>query len=134
MLSHDGQQVRGWITGQDVLHAVGERVAASPPEIERGALAAEFATDDPETQVHVPTTPLHGYRIVEVTIDPSSPARGHRVGDIELPAGAVLVAVSEDGHLVAPRDEIHLRTGDQMILLAPAPSEEGEDDVSESAP
>ena len=134
VLSHDGEQVRGWITGQDVLHAVGERVAASPPEIERGALAAEFATHDPETQVHVPTTPLHGYRIVEVTIDPSSPARGHRVGDIELPAGAVLVAVSEDGHLVAPRAEIHLRIGDQMILLAAAPSEEGEDDVSESAP
>jgi chloride channel protein, CIC family len=133
VLSDDGQQVRGWITAQDVLHAVGERVAASPPEIERGALAAEFATDDPETQVHVPTTPLRGFRIVEVTIDPSSPARGRRVGDIELPAGAVLVAVSEDGQLVAPRGEIHLRTGDQMILLAPAPSEEGEDDVSETA-
>ena len=133
VLSHDGQRVRGWITGQDVLHAVGERVAASPPEIERGALAAEFATDDPLTQVHVPTTPFHGYRIVEVTIDPTSPARGHRVGDIELPAGAVLVVVSEDGHLVAPRGEIHLHTGDQVILLAPAPSEEGEDDVSESA-
>jgi chloride channel protein, CIC family len=133
VLSHDGQQVRGWITGQDVLQAVGERVAASPPEIERGALAAEFATDHPETQVHVPTTPLHGYRIVEVTIDPSSPARGRRVGDIELPAGAVLVAVSEDGHLVAPRGEIHLRTGDHVIVLAPAPSEEGEVDASESA-
>jgi chloride channel protein, CIC family len=133
VLSHDGQQVRGWITGQDVLQAVGERVAASPPEIEHGALAAEFATDHPETQVHVPTTPLHGYRIVEVTIDPSSPARGRRVGDIELPAGALLVAVSEDGHLVAPRGEIHLRTGDHMIVLAPAPSEEGEVDASESA-
>ncbi|HTP20657.1 MAG TPA: chloride channel protein [Solirubrobacteraceae bacterium] len=133
VLSHDGQQVRGWITGQDVLHALGERVAASPPEIERGALAAEFATDNPETQVHVPTMPLHGYRIVEVTIDPSSPARGRRVDAVELPAGAVLVAVSEDGSLVAPRGEIHLRAGDRMILLTAAPSEEGEDDVSESA-
>jgi chloride channel protein, CIC family len=133
VLSHDGQEVRGWITGQDVLHALGQRVAASPPEIERGALAAEFAADDPDAQVHVPPTPLHGYRIVEVTVAPGSRVRGRRVDDIELPAGAVLVAVSEDGNLVAPRGEIHLRAGDRMILLAPAPSEEGEDEASESA-
>ena len=133
VLSHDGHEVRGWITGQDVLHALGQRVAASPPEIERGALAAEFAADDPEAQVHVPPTPLHGYRIVEVTVAPGSRVRGRRVDDIELPAGAVLVAVSEDGNLVAPRGEIHLRAGDRMILLARAPSEEGEDEASESA-
>ena len=78
-------------------------------------------------------TPLHGYRIVEVTVAPGSRVRGRRVDDIELPAGAVLVAVSEDGNLVAPRGEIHLRAGDRMILLAPGPSEEGEDEASESA-
>jgi len=134
VLSHDGHQVRGWITGQDVLHALGERVAASAPEIERGAVAAEFGADDPEKQVHVPTMPLRGYRIVEVTIAPSSPARGRRVGDVELPAGAVLVAVSENGNLVAPRGEIQLRAGDRMILLAaPAPEEREDDEVSESA-
>ena len=132
VLSHDGQQVRGWITGRDVIHAVGERVAAAAPEIERGAVAAEFAVDDPEAQVHVPTTPLQGYRIVEVTVGARSPARGRRLGDIRLPAGAVLVAVSDDGNLVAPRDDIRLRAGDRMILLAPEPSEEGRDDKPES--
>ena len=48
VLSHDGQQLRGWITRQDLLQALGDRVAAATPEIERGALAAEFAVDDPE--------------------------------------------------------------------------------------
>ena len=45
VLSHDGQQLRGWITRQDLLQALGDRVAAATPEIERGALAAEFAVD-----------------------------------------------------------------------------------------
>jgi chloride channel protein, CIC family len=133
VLSHDGQEVRGWITGEDVLHALGQRVAASPPEIERGALAAEFAAHDPETQVHVPPTPLPGHRIVEVTVAPGSPVRGRRVADIELPPGAVLVAVTDNGNLAAPHEDIRLRAGDQMILLAPAPSEEGEHEASESA-
>ena len=48
VLSHDGQQLRGWITRQDLLQALGDRVAAATPEIERGALAAEFAVDHPE--------------------------------------------------------------------------------------
>jgi len=133
VLSHDGQQLRGWITRQDLLRALGDRVTASTPEIERGALAAEFAIDDPESRVHVPTTPLQGYRVVEMTIGPGSPASGRRAGELDLPAGFVLVAVGEDGKTVAPQDNIQLHPGDKVVVLAPVPTGARDDLASESA-
>jgi hypothetical protein len=106
-------------------------VIASTPEIERGALAAEFAVEDPESCLHVPTMPLEGYRIVEVTIGPDSPASGRRAPELELPAGSLLVAVSEEGKLVAPQDDVQLDPGDRLVLLAPVPSG-ARNDVSET--
>jgi chloride channel protein, CIC family len=132
VLSHDGQQLRGWITRQDLLQALGDRVAAATPEIERGALAAEFAVDDPETTVHSPTTPLRGYRIVAASIAPDSPARGRRVEALELPTGSLLVAVSHRGRMIAPRNDMRLNPGDQVILLTPVPSADPDSDASES--
>jgi CIC family chloride channel protein len=122
VLSHDGRRLRGWITRQDLLRALGDRVTASTPEIERGALAAEFAVDDPQSRVHVPTTPLEGYRIVEMTIGLGSPASGRRANELELPAGSLLVAVSAEGKMVAPQDDIQLHPGDKLVVLAPLPS------------
>jgi chloride channel protein, CIC family len=131
VLSHDGQQLRGWITRHDLLEALGDRIAASTPEIERGALAAEFALEDPEARLHAPTTPLRGYRIVAATIARDAPARGHRVDELELPTGSLLVALSRRGRMVAPRDDLQLNTGDQVIVLTPAPSEEPDSDSPE---
>jgi chloride channel protein, CIC family len=133
VLSHDGQQLRGWITRQDLLQALGDRVAASTPEIERGALAAEFAVDDPEARVHAPTTPLQGYQIVAARIAPDSAARGQRVAQLALPAGSLLVAVCHGGRTVAPRNDMQLDPGDQVIVLTPAPAEEPKSDASEHA-
>ena len=133
VISHDDQQLQGWITRQDVLRALRDRLTASTPEIERGALAAEFAVPDPEGRLHVPTTPLEGYRVVAASVSSDSPALGRRVGEIQLPAGAVLVAVSDGGEMVAPRNDIQLRDGDEVILLAPTPSEEPADEGSEAS-
>jgi CIC family chloride channel protein len=132
VVSHDGQQLRGWITRQDLQQALGDSVAASTPEIERGAMAAEFAVDDPEARVHAPTTPLQGYRIVAATISPESPARGQRVEQLELPAGSVLVAVSHCGRMLACRNDMPLDPGDQVIALTAAPSSQTDSDASES--
>ena len=133
VLSHNGEQLRGWITRQDLLGALGDRVIASTPEIERGALAAEFALDEPESRLHVPTTPVRGYRIVEAMIRSDSPASGRRAREVELPAGCLLVAVSEDGKMVAPPEELRLGPGHKVVVLAPMGSGERADAVSESA-
>jgi len=132
VVSHDGQRLCGWISRQDVLRAQGERVLASTPEIKRGALAAEFAVKDPEAQVQVPTTPLQGYRILAASVSADSPAQGRRVDELTLPAGSLPVAVSHRGRMVAPRNDLRLEPGDQVILLTPLPSEDPDNDTSET--
>jgi chloride channel protein, CIC family len=132
VLSHDGRQLYGWITRQDVLRAQGDRVVAWTPEIKRGALAAEFAAKDPEAQVYVPTTPLEGYQIVAASITPDSPAHGHRIDELELPAGSLLVAVSHGGHIVPARNSTQLETGDEVVVLAPVAAEEPQNDAADS--
>jgi CIC family chloride channel protein len=82
VLSPDRDHLRGWLTRRDVIRAIGQTFAASTREAEKGSLAAEFAADNPETQVHHPTNPLDGYEIVEVTISPASPLAGSRIDDV----------------------------------------------------
>ena len=55
VLSRDGR-LRGWLTRADVLKALTSKLASAEQEIERGAVAAEFAARDPSAAVHVPST------------------------------------------------------------------------------
>ena len=119
VLSHDEQTLEGWVTREDVMRALIGRVRASAREIERGAEAAEFAVKDPHGQVHVPSTPLDGYQILEVTISEQTPASGRLLGDVAWPAGSKVVAVTEGDRLVAPRTDVELRPGGRVVLLAP---------------
>jgi len=63
-------------------------------------------------------------RLVEVTLAPSSPAVGVTIGDAGLPRGATVVAVVRDKHVVAPRGDTLLATGDEVLLLVGADCEE----------
>jgi CIC family chloride channel protein len=134
VISHSGQELRGWITRQDLLRALGDRVIAATTEIEQGAQAAEVGVEDADARIHVPTTPLQGYRIVAASVGPESPARGQRVGELELPTGSVLVAISERGRMVSPSEDSRLATGDRVIVLAPTPSEEHDDEAAGHGP
>ena len=120
VLSHDEHTLQGWITREDVMHALVGRVHASAAQIERGAEAAEFAVTEPHKQVHVPSTPLDGYQILELTISPEATVRGRRFGEVRWPTGCSVLAASEGHKLVAPRADIELRPGERIVLLAPA--------------
>jgi CIC family chloride channel protein len=122
VLSHDGQQLQGWITRHNVLRALAQATSSSGAEIERGAAAADFAVEDPESRAHTPTTPLRGYEIVELAIGPRSPALGRAVGEIAWPAGSHVVAVTDGREVVPVRNDTKLRAGERVILLAPAAS------------
>jgi Trk K+ transport system NAD-binding subunit len=102
------------------MHALVGRVHASVAQIERGAEAAEFAVKEPHKQVHVPSTPLDGYQILELTISPEATLRGRRFGEVRWPTGCSVLAASEGHKLVAPRADIELRPGERIVLLAPA--------------
>ena len=120
VLSHDGQRLRGWITRQNVLRALADTVEAAGSDIERGAIAADFAADDPTAIAHAPSAPLEGYEIVEVNIGPGSPAVGRRVDQVRWPPGCLLVAVTEGHEIVPPGPHSEIQVGERIILLAPA--------------
>ncbi|HUN77429.1 MAG TPA: chloride channel protein [Solirubrobacteraceae bacterium] len=119
VLSHDGGRLRGWVTRNDVLAALHERIGAEVREIPRGAEAAEFAREDPA--VHEPPTPLRGYELVELAVGPDSPALGRRLDEIAWPDGCRAVAVTEGREVRAAKPGMELRPGERVILLAPTP-------------
>ena len=119
MLSHDGERLLGWITRQNVLGAIAQRVGASAREIEQGALAGEYARPDAEARVHTPSTPLDGYQLVEIVIGPHSPALGQRLDEVAWPPRTIAAAVTEGREIVAPRPDLELRVGERVVLLAP---------------
>jgi len=103
-----------------VLQTLATSMSASAAEIEHGAIAADFAAQDPETLAHTPSTPLSGYEIVEITITPESPALGRRAGNVAWPPGSLIVAIGEGHEIVPVRNDTELHAGERIILLAPA--------------
>ncbi|HET9718596.1 MAG TPA: chloride channel protein, partial [Solirubrobacteraceae bacterium] len=123
VLSHDAEELRGWITRNDVLGALAEEVGASSASIEQGARAADpdygssasRAGGEPE-----PDTPLVGYQLLELELGQDSPAAGRRVHEIKWPAGTVPVAVTQRGEVRAISAEARLCAGERVLVLAPA--------------
>jgi CIC family chloride channel protein len=118
VISRDGQ-LRGWLTRADVLRALATRLSSSEEEIEEGAVAAEFAVDNPSAAARRPTTPLEGYEILELRIFADSPARGRRVSEVDWPPGSIVVAVTQGREIHAARPDLELRQGERVIALAP---------------
>lgn len=63
-------------------------------------------------------------RLVEVTLADGSPAAGSTIAALELPRGATVVAVVRDGHVVVPRGDTAVDTGDEVLLLVTGSSED----------
>jgi len=65
-----------------------------------------------------------GARLVEVTLADDSPAAGYSIADLEVPRDATIVAVVRDTHVVVPRGDTVLDTGDEVLALVTADSED----------
>ena len=118
VLSRDGV-LRGWLTRADILRALATKLSSSEEEIEEGAAAAEFALRDPSTAIHVPSTPLRGYQILELRVYSDSPALGRRIGDVAWPPGSFVVAVTQGREIRAARPDLELREGERVMVLTP---------------
>ena len=77
------------------------------------------ATGAPGARAHVPTTPLSGYRLLELEVADDSPALGQAISEIRWPRATIPVARSSGGALVAARRDDELRAGERLIVLAP---------------
>jgi CIC family chloride channel protein len=130
VVSRDGQ-LRGWLTRADVLKALTSTLDSSEEKIEEGAAAAEFAVDDPAAAAHKPSTPLIGYKIIELRIFPDSPALGRRVGELDWPPGSTVVAVTQGREIHAARPDLQLHQGERVIVLAPTTEADGDELVKD---
>ena len=65
-----------------------------------------------------------GAHLVEVTLAEDSPAGGRSLAELELPRAATVVAVVRGDHLVVPRGDTVLDTGDEVLLLVTGEAED----------
>ena len=115
VLSSDGRKVEGWITNASVLRTIARRIGVARPPGTRPAAPAA-AGRQPE-----PPTPLHGYRVVELAVGPSSPAVGTKLGRVNWPVGSIPVSVLRHRSLQDPEPGLTLAAGDRVSLLALGP-------------
>ncbi len=115
MLSVDGQQVQGWITGASVLDTVAREISGPPPQV------PARAGPDRESSPQEPPNPLPGYQVLEVTIEDGSPVSGQALGTITWPAGSFPVSVLRNRTLQDAEPSLTLTPGDHLNLLARAP-------------
>lgn len=62
--------------------------------------------------------------IIEVEVSPGSPAAGRRVGDVELPAGGLIIALLRDGDGIVPNGDSVIEPGDEVMLILDPRNEE----------
>jgi trk system potassium uptake protein TrkA len=94
--------------------------AVSPPHILTAMVEEAVTTGD-----LVQLLRLEGGKIsiVEMKLEADSPAAGRPIYELRLPAGAAIVAVVRDGHVVVPQPETVL-TADDEILAITEPAQE----------
>ncbi|MEN6356886.1 MAG: NAD-binding protein [Armatimonadota bacterium] len=61
--------------------------------------------------------------VVEADINSSSPANGVKIGQLDLPANALIISVIRDDHAIIPHADTKLRAGDSVIAMIKADRE-----------
>lgn len=62
--------------------------------------------------------------LLEVTLTEESPAEGKTVGELQIPSDCALVAIVRERHVIVPRAETPLRSGDEILALSAPQAEE----------
>jgi trk system potassium uptake protein TrkA len=62
--------------------------------------------------------------LAEVTLAERSPAADKEIADLHLPRDSTVVAVLRGDHVMVPRGDTILRSGDEVIVLVTGESEE----------
>jgi chloride channel protein, CIC family len=120
VLSHDGQ-LRGWITRADILRALTSKLETTEQEIKDGAATTETTAGSPPATGPTPTRPLPGYELLELRVNPDSPALGRRLSEIHWPPGSAVVALTHGREVHAAAPELRLHAGERVLVLAPLP-------------
>ncbi|MDQ2812774.1 MAG: chloride channel protein [Actinomycetota bacterium] len=120
VLSADGEQVQGWVTGASVLRAIARQIGTAQAEATQAQLTADGEHADEASLLRRPPAPLSGYQVIELAVRGASPADGARLGAVAWPEGTVPVSVLRDRSHTDADPSITLRPGDRISLLVPA--------------
>ncbi len=118
----DRTAVVGWVTREDVVDEIAERLELAERDARLGRGAAEWAEDEEGSTTH-DRSGLDDVALVEIEVTGESVARGRAPDDLPLPEGWMLAAVRARAtrRTVVPSRAEGLAPGDRLILLAPAP-------------
>jgi CIC family chloride channel protein len=119
VLSGDGSQVLGWITNASVLQAVAAKIGTSPRQAAPAPVGCEPTRPGGPAR---PSNPLRGYEVIEIRLEPGSPAAGQSLGAIRWPDHAFPVSIQRDRRLDQPDPAITLADGDRINVLTPSGS------------
>jgi trk system potassium uptake protein TrkA len=64
-------------------------------------------------------------RLSEATLTDESPSAGRDIASLGFPRDSTVVAVIRDGHVIVPRGDTVLRSGDEVLVLTSPDAEEG---------
>ena len=122
MLAADGQHLQGWITSQNVLHAVARHMRTARAATGQAQRAAGPALPGLRSAARDAPTPLRGCQILEITIPAGLPAAGRALGDITWPHEWIPVTVMDSRALRDADPGITLAPGARVNLLAREPA------------
>lgn len=70
--------------------------------------------------VHLLTLPVEDLEIIELDVSEGSPAAGKQIGEIDLPAGCLVIALLREEEGIVPSSETRIEAGDEaMLILSP---------------
>jgi len=64
-----------------------------------------------------------GANLVEITLPDGAKAAGKTVAEIAFPAGSSLASIVRDGHVITPKDQDMLISGDELIFVSTSAAE-----------
>ena len=67
--------------------------------------------------VHLLDLPQERLEIIELLLGPGSPVTGHKVGDLEMPDGTLLISVLREGRGFVPGPDTVLEEGDEVLAV-----------------
>ena len=120
VLSADGNRVQGWVTDASIIGAVTRRIHGWRDDAVPNVSASDRA-QHPDAAAQKPPTPLSGYHVVEVTIQPETAAAGAALGRLTWPPGFIPVSVRRHNRPRNPDPGLMLSPGDRIVLLARQP-------------
>ena len=121
VLSPDGQEIQGWLTHASALRALARQFFSTQREAPPAQGADQWARPDPAAARRAAADALAGYRLVEITIGPGSPAAGQALDRVPWPPGCRPVSVVHDRRLSGLDPGLVLGPGDRVSVLIPVP-------------